>query len=199
VLTSCDDSSLVVDSLRNQARGQNTTVTCFYPDFAARKELSATDILGSLLKQIISGMKTVSGEISRGLQEQRNSIHGPVPQLVNIVQMLQLITSSQPVFLCIDALDECAGVELAKVLESLKQILEKSPGTRIFVTGRPHIQAKIEEYLSGRVVSVSVVPSKDDIIPYLRTRLAEDIAPDGMDELLEADTVENTPGNVPGT
>ena len=199
MLTDYDDSSLVVDRLHDLAGEKNTTVTCFYPDFAARKELSATDILGSLLKNIVNGMKVVPGEISRGLREQRNSFHGPVPRLVNIVQMLQLITSSQPVFLCIDALDECAGVELAKVLESLKQILERSLDTRIFVTGRPHIQAKIEEHLSGRVASVSAGPRKDDITTYVRARLAKDSPPDVMDECLEADIVENTLGSASGT
>ena len=50
LLTSRDDSSLVVDRLCSQARGQNTAVTCFYFDFAARKEQSATNMLGSLVK-----------------------------------------------------------------------------------------------------------------------------------------------------
>ena len=51
VLTSRDISSLVVDRLCDQARGQkNTVVTCFYFYFAARKEQSATNMLGSLLK-----------------------------------------------------------------------------------------------------------------------------------------------------
>jgi len=50
VLTSCGVSSLVVDRLCDQARGQSTAVACFYFDFAARKEQSATSMLGSLLK-----------------------------------------------------------------------------------------------------------------------------------------------------
>ena len=35
VLTSLGDSSLVIDSLCDQARGQSVAVTCFYFDFAA--------------------------------------------------------------------------------------------------------------------------------------------------------------------
>src|ERR1700712_2364298 len=69
VLTAtCDDSSLVVDKLCNQVRGKNTPVTCFYFDFAARKEQSAAVMLGSLLKQIVSGMDRIPEEISRALQ-----------------------------------------------------------------------------------------------------------------------------------
>ena len=50
MLTSGVVSSLVVDRLCDQAMGQNTAVTCFYFDFAARKEQSVTSMLGSLMK-----------------------------------------------------------------------------------------------------------------------------------------------------
>jgi len=187
VLTDRDVSSLVVDRLGDQARGQNTAVTCFYFDFAARKEQSATNMLGSLLKQIVSGMETIPEEISRAFQEQKKVIGGRGPQLSDIVKMLQTITSSQCTFVCIDALDECAAAHRAKVLDSVKQILEKSPGTRIFITGRPHIRAEIEKRLAQRVISLSIGPSKVDIIRYLRIRLGEDETPDAMNESLEAE------------
>ena len=198
MLTGCHDSSQVVDTLRDLAREQNTTVGYFYFDFTAPKELSATDILGSLLKEMINGMEIVPEEILRGLREHRNAFCGDILPLVDIVQMLQLMTSSRPRFICIDGLDECAGVQLSRLLESLKQILEKSPGTRIFMTGRPHICAEIEEHLPRLVASVLVDPSKDDIIRYIRARLAEDKTQDAMDECLEADILENTLGNISG-
>jgi len=187
VLTDRDASSLVVDRLGDQASGQNTAVTCFYFDFAARKEQSAANMLGSLLKQIVSGMETIPEEISQAFQEQKKVIGGRDPQLPDIVKMLQAITSSQRTFVCIDALDECVAVHRAKVLDSVKQILEKSPGTRIFITGRPHIRAEIEKRLAQRVISLSIGPSKVDIIRYLRIRLGEDETPDAMNESLEAE------------
>ena len=45
VLTGCNDSSLAVDRLCDQTRGQNAAVTCFYFDFAARGEQTATSML----------------------------------------------------------------------------------------------------------------------------------------------------------
>ena len=47
-LASCDVSSPVVGRLCDQARGKNTVIMGFYFDFAARKEHSATSMLGSL-------------------------------------------------------------------------------------------------------------------------------------------------------
>ena len=196
MLTSYNVSSLVVDRLGDQARGQNTAVTCFYFDFTARKEQSARNMLGSLLKQIIRSMETVPEEISLAFQKQKEVIGGQEPQLPDIVKMLQATTSSLQTFVCIDALEECVGVQRVKLLDSLKQILEKSPRTRIFITGRPHIRAEIEKRLAGRVIRVSVGPRKGDIIEYLRVRLSEDETPDAMDESLEAEILEKILENM---
>jgi len=196
MLISGDTSSLVVDNLCDQARGQNVAITCFYFDFAARKEQSATSMLGSLLKQMVSGMERVPDEISRAFREQKKAIGGCGPQLVDIVKMLQAITSSQPTFICIDALDECVGVQRFRVLDSLNQVLEKSPTTRIFMTGRPHIRAEIEKRLARRAISLSVGPRKDDITTYLHARLDEDETPDAMDESLEEEILEKIPENI---
>ena len=198
MLTGCHDSSLVVDTLHNLAREQNTTVGYFYFDFTTPKELSATGILGSLLKQMISEKEIGYGEILRGLREHRDAFCEDIVLLVDTLQMLQIITSSRPTFICIDGLDECAGIQMSRLLESLKQILEKSPSTRIFMTGRHHIRAKIEEHLPGRVASVSADPRNDDIATYIRARLAQDKTQNGMDACLEAEIMENALRNISG-
>ena len=196
VLTSHDVSSLVVDKLCDQARGQNAAVTCFYFDFANRKEQSASRTLGSLLRQVVAGLERIPEEISQAYQEERNVIGGREPRLPNIVKMLQAITSSLPTFVCIDALDECAVADRVKLLNSLQQILKKSPRTRVFIIGRPHIQDEIERVLAGRVTSVSVSPRKGDIIGYLRVKLDEDPTPHAMNKSLEVDILEKIPGNM---
>ena len=180
----------------DQTRGQNAAVTCFYFDFAARKEQPATSMLGSLLRQMVSGTGRISEDIWRALREQREAVSGRRPQLGDIVNMLQLITSSQRTYMVIDALDECTAVQRYRLFDSLKVILEKSPNARIFVTGRPHIRAEIEIRLAGRVASVSVCPTRDDIVRFLRVRLSDDEIPDAMDESLEAEILENIPGNI---
>ena len=192
-LTGCDVSSLVVDSLCDQAKGQNTAVTCFYFDFAARGEQSATSMLGSLLKQIVGGLEKVPEEISQAFQEEKMAVGGRGLLLPDIVGMLQAITSSLRTFVCIDALDECAVAHRAKVLNSLKQILEKSQSMRIFIIGRAHIRAEVERRLAGRVMSVSIGSKKDDITEYIRVKLDEDETQEAMDKTLEAEILERIP------
>ena len=132
-----------MDKLCDQAEERNTPVTCFWFDFAARKEQSVTNMLGSLLKQIVGGLERIPDEISKAFRGQGIAIGGRGPLLPDIVKMLQIVTSSLRTFVCIDALGECAAVHRVKLLDSLKQILEESPCTRVFIIGRPHIRAEV--------------------------------------------------------
>jgi len=196
VLTNHDISSLVVNNLCSQARGRNTTIACFYFDFAIQSEQSSTRILGSLLKQLVSGLEEIPDEISDAYQDRRNAIGGQGLQISDILNMLQITAARKRAFLCIDGLDECAPEHRVKLLDSLGQLLQQSPGTRIFVTGRPHILPEIAKRLGGRVESVSISPRREDIITYLRSRLAADTTPDAMDSTLEEDILKRIPGDI---
>jgi len=196
VLTGRDVSSLVIDNLCNQASGQNFAVACFYFDFAAKKEQPLTSMLGALLKQVVSGLEQVPEEIVRDYVDQKKVIGGRGPLLSDIVKMLQTTSSKKRTFICIDALDECVAGDRVKLLNSLGQILRKSPNTRIFLTGRPHIRAEIGNRLSGRVTTILITPKRYDVIRYLHSRLAEDTTPDAMDSSLEADILQKIPDDI---
>ena len=196
VLTSIGVSSLVIDNLCDKARGQSAAVACFYFDFAAHQEQSSTSTLRTLLKQLVAGMREVPGEIVQAYEDQKNSIGGRRPRLPDIVKMLQTTSSTKRTFICIDALDECVPEHLIKLLNSLNKILQESPGTRIFLTGRPHIQPDITRRLTRRVMSLPIGTKRDDIIRYLRSRLEEDIIPDAMDSSLEAEILKKIPEDV---
>ena len=99
---------------------------------------------------MVSGMKRILEEILRALLEQKTALGGRRPQLVDIVKMIQLITPLQPTFMCFDALDEGAGVQRVKLLNSLNEILKMSPGTSDW---RAHVRAKIKKRLAGRLIS----------------------------------------------
>ena len=197
VLTSLNVSSLVIDRLCDQAREQNASVACFYFDLAAQKEQTTTNILGALLKQLVCGLEKTPEEISRAYRDQRSTGWGPLP--FDIVKMLQTASSKKRTFICIDALDECVAGHWVKLLDSLDQILKKSPGTRIFVTGRPHIRLEIERCLAGRIKSLSISPKRDDIIRYIHSRLHKDTTREAMDSNLEADILKKIPEDVSET
>ena len=186
----------MIDTLCDQDGELNATVACFYFDFAVQKDQSPTSTMGALLKQVVSGLDEIPEDISQAYQKQKKALGGRGPRLSDIVKMLQTITSKQRTFICIDALDECVPEHQAKLIDSIGQILQKSPATRIFVTGRPHIQPDITRRLAGRVTSLPISTRRDDIIRYLHSRLQEDTIPDAMDSGLEAEILEKIPEDV---
>jgi len=194
---SCDPSSLVVDALCDKFREKNIAITYFYVDFAEREDQSPTNILGSLLKQIVDGLERVPEEISLMLQHHRRVAYGRGPRVSEIVKMLQTTTSLQPTFICVDALDECGEGHRPKILDSLRQVLEKSPNTRIFLTGRRHIKSEVERHLGARVAVLSIKPSNGDIVGYIRMRLSKDTAPDATGGNLEGEIVKSIFENIP--
>ena len=192
-------SSLVVDRLYNKSQDQNIAVACFYADFVAREEQSPINILGSLLKQIASGLERIPDEISRTFQDHKKVIGGRELRVPEIVKMLQDATSLQPTYICVDAVDECVERHRPEVLDSLRQIREKSSSTRIFLTGRQHIKGEIGRYLGGRAEILSIKPNNDDIVGYIRMRLSKDTSPGAMDGDLEDKIIKSITENIPET
>jgi len=199
VLMSRDTSSLVVDGLCDKAKEQNIAVACFYVDFAAREEQTPANILGSFLKQIVGGLERIPDKITRTFQDHKKVIGGRGLRGAEIVKMLQAVASLQPTFICADALDECAEKYRPEILGSLRQIMEKSPNTRIFLTGRRHIQGEVERHFGAKVAILSMKPNNDDIVGYIRMRLSEDTSPDAMDGSLEAEIMKSVAENIPET
>jgi len=199
VLTRSGTSSLVVDKLCDMAEQRNIAVSCFYVDFAAREEQTPTNILGSLLKQIVGGLEKVPDEISRTFQDYKKVIGGRGLRVGEIVKMLQTVTSLKPTFICVDALDECVERHRPEVLDSLRQILDKSPNTRIFLTGRQHIRGELETHLGGKAVVLSIKPNSDDIVGYVRMRLSKDTSLRANDSGLEDEIIKSFTENIPET
>ena len=196
LLRSCDASSLVIDTLGDWAGEQNVAVACFYFDFAAQKEQSPMSVLGSLLKQVVCGLEEIPEKIAQAFRDQKKVIGGRRLELSEVVEMLRDISASRPTFMCIDAVDECMAEYHAELFDSLKQLLRKSPSISIFLAGRLQIRDEVEKHLAGRAVAVSITPTKDDIIRFLRAKLKEDITPDAMDKSLEEEIIKSIPDKV---
>jgi len=194
LLIGCDNSSLVIDKLCDEAREGDTAVMCFYFDFAARNEQSPVNMLGSLLRQLVSGPEGIPEAVVQGFREQRSGIGGRGLQVSGILKMFQTITATKRTFICVDALDECVPEHRMVVLESLRQILQGSPNTRIFMTGRPQVRSEVEKRLSGAAAFISIQPTEDGVVRYLRDKLRNDTTPEIMSSTLEAEILKSISG-----
>jgi len=193
MLIDCDNSSLVIDKLSDEAGEGDAAVMCFYFDFAARSQQSPVNMLGSLLRQFVSGLKKIPEAIVQDFQKQKTGTGGRGLQVSGIMKMFQAITTTRRTFICVDALDECVPEHRMIILESLRQILQGSPNTRLFMTGRPQVRSEVERRLDGAATFVSVQPTEDGVIMYLHDKLRKDTTPEIMSSTLEAEIMRTIP------
>ena len=190
---------MVVDYLCNQAREQDMAVACFYYDFASQEAQSPTNMLGSLLKQLLPVPGAIPAEIGQRFWGHKKVVGGRKLQLPDIVKMFATVSPLRRTFICVDALDECVPKHLLEVLDALGQILRRSPNTRMFMTGRPHILGAVERKLGGRTTNVTIKPRDDDMVMYLRARLSKDTTPEVMNCGLENDIMNSVHEEVSET
>ena len=168
-------------------------MACFYFDSSAQKEQSAMSVLGALLKQVLSSLDKIPEDITDAFRRHKKFIGGRELQIPEVVKILGSITSTQRTYFCLDALDECAAPDRAKILLSLKEIIKMSPTTRVFLTGRPYVGGEVGKHFPEGTALVSISPRKDDIIDYSYAKLAEDTTSGEMDAKLEAEIVKRVP------
>ena len=192
MLISCNDSSLVIDKLCDEAAEGDSTVACFYFDCAARNEQSPVNMLGSLLRQLVSREGKIPEAIAREFGKEKRVIGGRGLQISGILKMLQTIVATRRAFICIDALDECVPESRMVILESLSHILQGSQNTRIFMTGRPHVRSGVEKGLGGAATFLLIQATEDGVLRFLREKLRKDAAPAIMSSTLEVDVMSET-------
>ena len=193
MLIYCDGSSLVIDKLCDEASEGDPTTVCFYFDFAARNEQSPVNMLGALVRQLVSGEEEIPEAISRDFRKEKGSIGGRGLQVAGIVKMFQTIAATRRIFICVDALDECVPEHRMVVLESLGQILQGCRGARLFMTGRPHVRSEVEKELGGAATFIFVRATEDGVLRFLREKLRKDTIPNMMSSTLEEDILKSIP------
>ena len=178
----------MIDRLCDEARNEDITVACLYCDFLAQQEQTITSMMGAILKQLAS-KGGVPIYLREAFQKGKQEIGGRGLLLADLMQMLKMTIASLPrVFICIDALDEFLPKHLPELVRSLRDIVQESPNTRIFLTGRPHVKEDILRHFP-RVVLIPINPKRGDIKNYLEMRLDRDAEPEAMNGGLRADII----------
>jgi len=193
LLIGCDDSSLVIDRLCDEAAEGDATVVCVYFDFAARNEQSPANILGSLLKQLVGGEGEIPEAIAQDFRNDKRAIGGRGLQVSGVLKMFQAIAETRRTFICVDALDECVPEYRTVVLKVLRQIVHGSPNTRLFMTGRPNVQSEVERELGGATAFILIRATEDGVVRFLHEKLRRDPIRNTMSNPLEGDIIRSIP------
>ena len=175
-------SSLVIDSLCDQASEEDLVVAWLYCDYNDQREQTVINMMGAILKRLVG--REIQEDIREAFKEGRR------PLLPDLMRMLRIVIASlSQVFICIDALDECLPKDLPELLESLRDIVRESPKTRIFLTGRPHVGEDIQRYFP-KAVAIPISPNQDDIRNYVVMRLDRGLEREAMGDDLRAGIVD---------
>ena len=130
------NSSLVIDSLCDQAEGKDIAVVGLYCDFLAQEEQSTANMLGAMVKQL-ANRGGIPKHTREAFQKAKKEFGGRGLRLLDMIDILKkAITSLPRLFICIDGLDECTTKHRRDLMESLQEIVRVSPGPRVFLTGR---------------------------------------------------------------
>lgn len=173
-----------------QERKQNFLVVYFFCDFSSQNQVKTIDLLHHLLRQIID---QGSGEMLSTLKESCGD-PSALQNANQVVQLLVLAASVQPIYLVVDGLDEFKTSN-----ELLVHILELAESEiHILVTSRdlPQIRKKM-----GTAIQLGIKPTDSDLRLYVTSRLqqsdfAEEVAKDSS---LVNDIVSKTGNMYVGT
>ena len=152
-------------------------------------------MLGTIFKQLIK-RDGVPEPLRRVCRKEKRVFGGRAVQLLDLVEMLKKTIASLPeVSICVDGLDECLPNNRRELLESLQDIVRVSPATRVFISGRPHIQDEVKRYFTEAIM-IPIVPTIGDIERYLEMRLNKDPTPSAMDDNLRAEIMRVIPRKI---
>jgi len=184
----------VIDRLSGGIDGDSALVIYFYCNFQTQKSQVTAHMLASLLKQAVGGLDIIPEEIDR---KAKQGSHGGGLSVSEILRLLQVaLRSYKSAFICIDALDECGTEQRPKFLNSLGSVVTDSPNVRLFVTGRPHIQAGLGEHHGRALRIIHFKPVKGDIRRFLEMKLQDDELRQEMDSELKRGIMEEIPEKI---
>jgi NACHT domain len=186
-------SSLVIDHLVSKFKSGSlrVAIVCLYCDYRDQENQNATNMMGSLVKQLVMGLPEIPAKIREEFEqsmknEKRLELEGARKMLMLALQFFDRA------YICVDALDECEREHRRSLLDHLGQLLQtrNSARTCLFLTGRPQIESDVNECLAIKSPDpVLVEANKNDIMIYLSYKISKDPDPKAMNEDLREEIV----------
>ena len=190
MLISGEISSLVIDSLRKQTRGENMAALSLYCDYQTQKDQSVVNIIGSLLSQVALGTSQIPSEVQRAFKLGQRGRHAlPLSDMLEL--LVKTVSSIERVYTCFDGMDELLPQNRSELLRTLREIIPEAPNIRLFLTGRPHIRGELDKYLTKGAYIIPIVVDEGDIARYVTRKIEddEDGGPDLMPDDLKHDVL----------
>ena len=171
-------SSTIIEEIKSMQKSGHASLAMYYYDFREDKKRDLCGLLSSVLVQLCDQSDSYHPILSTFYSTHLNGTRtSSDDELIRCLIDLLKVPGSQPIYLIIDALDECPSTsslsspreELLSLLEDLVE--EQLPNLRICVTSRPEVDIKtILTPLAFRSVSLhDASGQKKDIRDYIKS------------------------------
>ena len=169
-------SSAIVQRILSLSDGGRASVAYFYFDFRDDNKKHRRNLLPSLLIQFAAQSIPCCGIISRVYSSHGKGTQQPSDEImINCLTNMLSATTQHPIYIIVDALDECpntSGVRSPRerVLSLIKNLVElRLPNLHICVSSRPEIDIRnrLEPLTSLRLSLHDQTGHKEDIVKYI--------------------------------
>ena len=177
-------SSVIIRDIQSMSDAGSALLAYFYFDFKDTEKQDSRALLSSLLVQL-SSQSDQFCDILHGLYSE-NKDGSQQPATASLLRCLKVMLAnagSQPVYLVIDALDECpndSGIPSSreKMLMTVKELVElRHSNLRLCVTSRPEydIRTTFEPLATQQVSLHDESGQKQDINDYITSVVHSDV------------------------
>jgi len=176
-------SSTIVEDIDAMRKAGLTSLAFFYCDFREDQKTGLRGLLSSLLTQLCHQSDTYYDLLSKFYSEHVNGSRYPGDDaLAECLKDLLKLSGQAPVYLIVDALDECPNtsaipsprIDVLNLIEEL--IKSKIPDLRVCVTSRPEVDIKdVLDTLASHTLSLhDENGQKHDIEEYIKSVINTD-------------------------
>jgi hypothetical protein len=143
-------------------------ITCIYLNYKEQNEQTVSNLIASLLKQMVQDQPTTSANIKAHYEYHRDRSTRPI--LNELIDVLKLeIETYSKVFIVVDALDECERHETRENLYKVLRSFTTAGTVRLLITSRA--VPSIAKYFQRRE-RLDIQAHNHDIKKYLEGRIA---------------------------
>jgi hypothetical protein len=176
-------SSLIIEEINGMRESGLASLGFYYFDFRDDEKKHRRGLLSSLLFQLCDQSDTYCNILSRLYSKQRRGLQSPSDSdLARCLEDMLCSPGQAPVYLVIDALDECPDSSdtpspCEDVLELVKHLVNlKLQNLRICLTGRPEVDIKaVLDHLEFHLISLHDEEGQEqDILNYIMSVVHSD-------------------------
>ena len=169
-------------------------IACLYYDYRIQESQTLVNILGDILKQLLVKVSDSNSQFMEEVEKKLDAIqkekrgvqeHDLLPMLKQALSILHMG------FVCMDAIDELEPRIRKRLLSTLHTLQAECRSTRLFLTGRSHIQQEVKDSLGiHEGDSISISADDGDIRAYLIHEIEQDRDPCAMNEKLKEEILD---------